>query len=56
MHVLPPMRGPRIAKAKVTCHRHMNCPPFRPDTWRKQEGSRISLRIGLCRRSISGLS
>src|SRR5687768_10533307 len=26
----------------------VKCPPFRPDTWRKQEGSRISLRISLC--------
>jgi pyruvate carboxylase len=34
----------------------MNCPPFRPDTWRKQEGSRISLGMCLCRRSISGSS
>ena len=32
----------------------LNCPPFRPDSRRKQEGSRISLRIGLCRRIISG--
>lgn len=32
----------------------VNCPPFRPDTWRKQRGSRISLRTGLCRRTISG--
>lgn len=34
----------------------MNCPPFRPDSWRKQEGSRISLRTGLCRMTISGSS
>ncbi len=34
----------------------VNCRPFRPDTWRKQEGSRISLRIGLCSRTISGSS
>ena len=34
----------------------MNCPPFRPDSRRKQEGSRISLRTGLCRMTISGSS
>ena len=32
----------------------LNCPPFRPDSRRKQEGSRISLRMCLCRRTISG--
>lgn len=31
----------------------LNCPPFRPDTRREQRGSRISLRTGLCRRTIS---
>jgi hypothetical protein len=35
---------------------NVNCPPFRPDSWRKQEGSRISLRTGLCRMIISALN
>src|SRR5262249_29297396 len=29
-------------------------PPFGPDAWRKRRGLRISLRTGLCRRTISG--
>jgi hypothetical protein len=45
-----------IPSATPRAARIVNCPPFRPDSWRKQEGSRISLRIGLCRRTISGSS
>ncbi|WP_420392378.1 hypothetical protein [Acuticoccus sp.] len=36
--------------------RDTELPPFRPDSWRKQEGSRVSLETGLCRRTISGSS
>ena len=43
------MRAPRSRS-------DLNCPLFRPDTRRKQEGSRLSLRTGLCRMTISGSS
>jgi hypothetical protein len=46
----------KFAQARYQEFRDVNCPPFRPDSRRKQEGSRISLRIGLCRKSISGSS
>jgi hypothetical protein len=50
----------RLGSGLLSCTENsssaMNCPPFRPDTRRRQESSRISLRIGLCRRTISGSS
>lgn len=33
----------------------VNCPPFRPDTRHKQEGSSTGLRTGLCLTSIDAL-